>query len=82
MPHPTKEVSLNSHALDVLLSNGTFLLPLVLSNKIDRAHNKLQKWDQMANKITELSEQKQQKAREKEVKLQKKLEQAQKQKEE
>ena len=36
----------------------------------------------MANKITELSEQKQQKAREKEMKLQKKLEQAQKQKEE
>lgn len=66
----------------MLFSNDTFLLPLVLSKKIDRAHNKLQKWDHMANKITELSEQKQQKAREKEMKLQKKLEQAQKQKEE
>ena len=64
------------------LTNFTLFRPIVLSKKIDRAHNKLQKWDQMANKITELSEQKQQKAREKEIKLQKKLEQAQKHKEE
>ena len=55
---------------------------IVLSKRVDRAHTKLQKWDQMACKITELSEQKQQKAREKEMKLQKRLEHAQKVKEE
>lgn len=65
-----------------MLKPSTLTCLLVLAFKIQRASGKLQKWDKMANKITELTEQKQQKAREKEIKLQNKLEQAQKQKEE
>ena len=69
-------------SLYVIDNSALLCMCIVLSKRVDRAHTKLQKWDQMACKITELSEQKQQKAREKEMKLQKRLEHAQKVKEE
>ena len=53
----------------------------VLSSRVARASTKLQKWDQMAAKVTELSEQRIKLAREKEASIEKKLESAQKHKE-
>ena len=53
----------------------------VVAHKIQQASGKLQKWDQMATKISELTEQRKQEAREKELKIQQKLEQKQKNKE-
>ena len=43
----------------------------MLAYNIQRASGKLQKWDQMATKITEMDEQRRQEAREKEIKIQK-----------
>ena len=57
-----------------MINDHYFLLYIVLAFKIQRASGKLQKWDNMASKITELSEVKRQKALEKELKLEKKLE--------
>ena len=51
---------------------------IVLAYNIQRASGKLQKWDQMATKITEMDEQRRQEAREKEIKIQKKIEGASK----
>ena len=54
--------------------------PVVLAFKIQRASDKLQKWDHMATKLTEISETKKQQARERELSIQSKLEKAQKSK--
>ena len=60
----------------------TICLNTVLAFKIQRASGKLHKWDQMANKICEISEQKKMKARAKEESIEKKLVDAQKRQEE
>ena len=50
----------------------------MIAYNIQRASGKLQKWDQMATKITEMGEQRRQEAREKEIKIQKKIDGASK----
>ena len=76
MQHLTSKVS-NFLSTKILI----FKSFIVLAFKIQRASGKLQKWDQMSQKISELSEQKKQRAMQKEMDMQAKLQRIQKNKE-
>ena len=82
MQHLTSKVSWKLPSISTnfyqVKSHNFENLYIVIAYNIQRASGKLQKWDQMATKITEMGEQRRQEAREKEIKIQKKIDGASK----